>query len=124
MNNFSKLFSVILSTVIILLVINHSAFAQDELDKTPMPVGGITAIAKNIVYPESAKKEGIEGKVFVVATIDENGIVVKTEVKKSVNAELDAAAVKAVKMTAFTPGEKDGKKVKATVTIPIQFKLD
>jgi len=32
--------------------------------------------------------------------------------------------VKAVKLTKFVPGVKDGKKVKAEVTIPIKFKLD
>jgi len=124
MNNFSNFLSSIFSTVIILLVINDSSFAQDADLKIPMPVGGISAITQNIVYPESAKKDGIEGKVFIIATVNANGDVVKTEVAKSVDPVLDAAAVKAIKMTAFSPGEKDGKKIKATVTIPVQFKLD
>jgi TonB family protein len=124
MNNFSKLLTTISSTVLILLVINNSSFAQGELDKIPSPKGGVNAITQYIVYPQSAKENGIQGKVFIEATIDEMGKVVKTEVKRSVNTALDAAAVQAIMMTAFNPGEKDGKKVKATVTIPIQFKLD
>ena len=46
------------------------------------------------------------------------------EVEKGVNKDLNSAAVSAVKDTKFTPGENDGKKVKAEVTIPIKFKLD
>ena len=124
MNNLSKVFSTISATVIILLSLGNLAIAQETVDKMPMPKAGMSALAKNIVYPESARKEGIEGKVFIVATVDADGKVINTEIKKSVNSELDAAAVKAVEMTAFTPAEKNGKKVKATVTIPIQFKLD
>ena len=56
--------------------------------------------------------------------IDKNGNVAETEVIKSVREDLDNAAIKAVKMTKFEPGIKDGKKVKAEVTIPIKFKLD
>ena len=60
----------------------------------------------------------------MLATIDVDGRVIKTEIKRSVSKELDAEAVKAVMMTSFTPAEKDGQKVRATVTVPIQFKLD
>ena len=116
-----KLIKVILTMSILLTI---STFAQEELEKTPSIKGGIQELAKNIKYPEAAKKEGIMGKVLVKALIDENGNVSKTEVIKGVDEELDAAAMKAVKMTKFEPGVKDGKNVKAEVTIPIMFKLD
>ena len=35
-------------------------------------------LTKNIKYPETAKKEGITGKVFVKVMIDENGAQVQT----------------------------------------------
>ncbi len=124
MKKLSNSFSTIIVTVIFLLSLGNTAVAQEEVDKIPMPKEGISALAKNIVYPQSAKQEGIEGKVYVLATVDVDGRVIKTEIKQSVSRELDAEAVKAVMMTSFTPAEKDGKKVKATVTIPIQFKLD
>ena len=109
---------------IILLAISCSTFSQEEIDKMPTIKGGIKALAKNIKYPEAAKKEGIMGTVFVKALIDENGNVENAEVEKGVNKDLNSAAVSAVKDTKFTPGENDGKKVKAEVTIPIKFKLD
>ena len=108
----------------LLFVLSCSNFAQEKLDKMPSIEGGITELAKNIKYPESAKKEGIMGKVMVKAVIDANGRVANAEVVKGVNPELDEAAVDAVKLTKFIPGVMDGKNVKAEVTIPISFKLD
>ncbi|GJQ62055.1 MAG: hypothetical protein SCALA702_11080 [Melioribacteraceae bacterium] len=118
MQNISKLF-------LILLFAAAALFAQDkkELEKRPFPIGGIEAIGKHVKYPEEAKKANIEGKVFVEAVISKDGKVLSTKVVKGLSKECDAAAEKAIKAVDFTPGEKDGKKVKATVTIPIMFKL-
>jgi protein TonB len=115
---------IIKGALIILILFSYSMSAQEELDKMPKIKGGIAELVKNVKYPKAAKEEGIMGKVFVKAKIDENGDVIETEVVKSVNEDLDAAAVKAVKLTKFIPGEKDGKKVTSEVTIPIKFKLD
>lgn len=100
-----------------------SAQEKEELDKVPMPVGGMETILKNVVYPTDAKKAGIEGKVLVKAVVDENGTVIKTSIEKGDNELLNKAAIEAVKSTKFTAGEKDGKKVKAEVFVPIMFKL-
>lgn len=107
-----------------IIIFSGSAFGQEELDKMPQIKGGIMELAKNIKYPISSKEAGIEGTVFVNALIDKEGNVISTNVKKGVDEKLNAAAVKAVKMTKFVPGEKDGENVKAEVTIPIKFKLD
>lgn len=117
MKNLIKIF-------IVFMLSSFVIFAQEELDKMPEIKGGIKELAKNIKYPETAKKDGIMGRVFVKAIIDENGNVENTEVEKGVNEDLNAAAISAVKLTKFTPGENDGKKVKSEVTIPIKFKLD
>ncbi len=93
------------------------------LDQMPNIVGGIQAIANNIVYPKSAKEKGIEGRVFVQTYIDENGNVVKTEILKGVDDELNNAAIDAVRKTKFTPGMLKGKPAKSQIVIPIVFKL-
>lgn len=100
-----------------------SAQEKKDLDKVPMPVGGMEAIIKNVVYPADAKKEKIEGKVFIRAQINEKGDVTEVKIEQGDNKLLSDAAVKAVKATKFTPGELKGKKVKAEVVIPIVFKL-
>jgi protein TonB len=94
-----------------------------EVGEMPMPIGGILAIQDKVVYPEEAKNKKIEGKVFVLAFVDEKGDVVNAEVIKSANPILDSAAVKAVRQVKFEPGKHEGKKVKVQVTVPIVFKL-
>lgn len=93
------------------------------LDQMPGIIGGIQAIAKNTVYPKSAKEKGIEGRVFIQAYIDENGNVVKTEIIKGVDEELNNAAIDAVRKSKFTPGMLKGKPAKSQIVIPIVFKL-
>ncbi len=93
------------------------------VEEMPEPIGGIAAIQSKIVYPEIAKRAGVEGKVYVKAYVDEQGNVTKTEVVKGLGAGLDEAAVKAVQATKFKPGKQRGKAVKVQVMIPIQFKL-
>jgi len=93
------------------------------VEEMPEPIGGLYAIQSKIKYPETAKREGIEGKVYVLAFIDESGNVAKAKVIKGVGGGLDEAALEAVKQTKFIPGKQEGKPVKVQVTIPIVFKL-
>jgi periplasmic protein TonB len=110
--------------LVLVMFISLQIFAQKEIEKMPEIKGGIQELVKNIKYPESAKKEGITGVVFVKALIDVNGNVASAEIDKGVNDDLNSAALSAVKNTKFIPGEDKGEKVQAEVTIPIKFKLD
>ena len=110
--------------ILIFFLAGVSTLAQEkELDQLPMPVGGIAAIANNVVYPQSAKENKIEGKVMIKTVVDAEGNVVSTTVEKSLNAECDKAAEAAIKEKKFNPGMKNGKAAKSEVTIPIMFKL-
>jgi len=93
------------------------------VEEMPEPIGGIQAIQSKIVYPEIAKRAGVEGKVYVLAFVNEQGIVTKAEILKGLGAGLDEAALGAVKQTKFKPGKQRGKPVKVQVSIPIVFKL-
>jgi periplasmic protein TonB len=93
------------------------------VEEMPEPIGGIAAIQSKIVYPEIAKRAGIEGKVYVLAFVDESGTVTKAQIIKGLGAGLDDAALNAVKATKFKPGKQRGKPVKVQVSIPIVFKL-
>lgn len=97
---------------------------EETAEEMPSPVGGIKAIAENVVYPEVAKRAGIEGRVYVKAYINEEGMVVGTEILKGIGGGCDQAAITAVVNTVFLPGKKDGKPVKVQVSIPIMFKLN
>lgn len=93
------------------------------VEEMPEPIGGIAAIQSKIVYPEIAKRAGVEGKVYVLAFVNEQGEVTKAEIIKGLGAGLDEAALKAVKTTKFKPGKQRGKPVRVQVSIPIVFKL-
>lgn len=94
------------------------------VEEMPEPIGGITAIQKNIIYPEIAKRAGVQGRVYVKAFVDESGIVQKAEVLKGIGAGCDEAAIAAVMKTRFKPGKQRGKPVRVQVSIPILFKLN
>lgn len=57
------------------------------VEDMPEPIGGIKAIQDKVVYPEIAKRAGIEGKVYVLAFINEEGKVVKARVLKVLAAD-------------------------------------
>ena len=100
-----------------------------KVDKMPEFKGGfdnlVKFLIKNVKYPENAKNKGIEGKVFVSFTIDEIGKVTNPKIVKSVNPELDAEALRVISLLPdWIPGNNKGKIVKATLTLPINFKLN
>ncbi len=119
---YKKIKILLVFSFMVLLFSNSSAQIK-KADVMPKPVGGIKAIMNNVVYPEQAKKDNIEGKVFVKAIIDKDGNVAEVSVLKSENKELNQAAMDAVKKTKFTSGMNKGKKVSVQLVIPILFKL-
>ncbi len=93
------------------------------VEEMPEPIGGIAAIQSKIVYPEIAKRAGVEGKVYVLAFVDVKGNVTKARILKGIGAGCDEAALKAVEATQFKPGKQRGKPVNVQVSIPVVFKL-
>ena len=76
------------------------------------------------VYPESAKKAGTEGVVWVKAFVSEDGAVTEAIVAKtSETADLDDAALAAALKNKFKPATQDGKPVSVWVTYKVEFAL-
>jgi len=93
-------------------------------DEAPQPIGGFPAIQKNLVYPEIARKAGVEGRVYVNVLIDEQGNVIDTKILKSLgNNGCDEAAVAAIRKVKWKPAKQRDKAVKVWVGIPVVFKL-
>ena len=103
--------------------INESDYSP-IVENMPGPIGGVSSIQEKIVYPEIAKRIGTQGKVIILAFIDDNGTVVHAKVLNGIGAGCDKAALDAVKQTKFNPGRQNGKPVKVQVTIPIMFRLN
>lgn len=108
---------------------------QEEVDELPILVekkpeypGGEAAmykfIDKHIKYPKKARKEGIEGIVYVQFIIDKEGNITKAKVIKGIGYGCDEEALRVVnKMPKWTPGTQRGKPVQVTFTLPFNFKL-
>ena len=114
-----------MKTLIIMLfglILTPTLLAQeDRPDLLPTPIGGMNTIQEKIVYPEIAMIAGIDGKVYVLTSIDENGYVTNAKIIKGIGAGCNEAALDAVKQTRFTPAMKDQKPLKVDVIIPIVF---
>jgi protein TonB len=89
----------------------------------PEPVGGFAAIQNKVKYTEIAKRIGLEGTVYIEATIDENGNIIDLKTIKKIGGGLDEEALNAVAGTKFKPGFQRGKPIKVRITIPIKFVL-
>lgn len=80
-------------------------------------------LARNIVYPDVARRAGIEGRVLVSVWVDKTGRAKKVVVRETTSNTLNNAAVEAVKKTTFTPGIQNKTPVACWVLIPVVFKL-
>jgi TonB family protein len=75
------------------------------------------------VYPEEARKAGIQGVVILEATTDIYGKVRKAKILRSIP-ELDQAAIDAVEQWVYEPKIIDGKPKGVIFTVTVVFKLD
>jgi TonB family protein len=98
------------------------------VEQMPEFPGGETAVmsflSKNIVYPEYEKEHDIQGRVIVEFVVNEDGSISNVIIKKSVSQNLDAEAMRVVKLLPkFKPGKQQGKVVRVSYILPIVFKL-
>jgi protein TonB len=81
-------------------------------------------VKKNLDYPKSAKKMGVEGKVFVQFVINKDGSVTDVQAIKGIGSGCDEEAVRVVSASPkWTPAKQRGATVRQKMVIPIVFKL-
>lgn len=75
-------------------------------------------------YPINCVRDGIQGRVMVEFIIQDDGKLTDARVTRSVDEELDEAALKVVKASPkWRPARHKGKKVACSMTIPVEFRL-
>ena len=85
------------------------------------PLGGYQVKPR---YPESARRQRVEGTVLLKMRITEQGHVEDVQVERSAgHPELDESAMEAVRRWRFEPARRNGEPVAILVTIPVVFKL-
>jgi len=76
------------------------------------------------VYPDSARREGHEGRVLLRVLIDDQGEAKAVEVSRSSGSDaLDQAATHAIKRWRFHPARTGDQPIESWVSIPIDFRL-
>lgn len=93
------------------------------VEQMPEIIGGIASVLRNLTYPEISIRAGIEGTVYVLAYVDEQGVVQKVDIARGVSVGLDEAAMEAVSKVRFIPGSQRGIPRKVLVTVPVKFSL-
>ncbi len=84
----------------------------------------VAYLTQNMKYPETARRAGVQGKVFVEFVVAKDGSIQKVKLLKGVHPDLDAEAIRLVQnMPKWNPGEQAGEKVNVKQTIPINFNL-
>ena len=75
-------------------------------------------------YPESARREGHEGRVLLRVLIDDHGRIKSVEISNSSgSAALDRAAAEAIRRWRFHPARYGDQPVESWLRIPIEFRL-
>ena len=81
-------------------------------------------VNSRLVYPEIAKENGVQGRVFLQFTVEKDGSVTKVKVLRGVDPSLDKEAVRVVSMSPkWKPGKQRDRAVAVTYNFPVIFQL-
>jgi TonB family protein len=82
-------------------------------------------IMENLVYPETAKADKIEGQVFIQFWIDTNGYTCEHKIIEGIRQDLDDEVLRIAKLIKFdVPAKNQGKAVGMCWSFPVRFTLD
>ncbi len=100
----------------------------DSSEINPSFPGGMQAqmtfLANNIVYPEIAKEQGIQGTVFVNFIAEKDGRLTHIKILRGVSTEIDQEVIRVVKkMPRWEAGTNKGEKVRVRLNMPVKFLL-
>lgn len=99
------------------------------VEQQPEFEGGYEAmmnfIRKNMRYPASARRMGIDGTVYVSFVVGKDGTINDVKVLRGISADCDKEAVRVVQMMPpWKAGKQNGKPVFVRFNLPIKFKLN
>lgn len=100
-----------------------------DADDMPEFPGGQDALLnylmRTIRYPKECYENGIQGRVVVSFIVEKDGSVSEACVVKNVEPKLDAEALRVISlMPKWEPGKHDGKPVRVSYSVPINFRLE
>ncbi len=110
-------------------VSEKSPDAFTVVEEMPVYKGGdearIKYLNENIRYPAEARKNGIEGRVFVTFIVEKDGKISNVELLRGIGGGCDEEALRVISnMPQWEPGKQRGKPVRVQFNMPILFKLN
>ena len=108
---------------------NSNDSIYDIVDQMPKFPGGEQAmfefIGKNVKYPQKAKDEGVQGRVFIQFVVEKDGSINEVKLLRGIGGGCDEEALRVVKaMPKWEPGMHKGEHVRVSYCLPIFFKLN
>ena len=81
-------------------------------------------VNQRLVYPDDAKKNGVQGRVTLQFTVGKDGTIRNVRVLRGIDPALDREAVRVVSMSPkWEPGKQRGEPVPVTYTFPVIFQV-
>ena len=81
-------------------------------------------LGSNIRYPESARENKVEGKVYIGFVVEKNGELSDLKIIKGIGGGCDEEALRVLKNSPnWKPGMADGKPVRTSYTFPVTFQI-
>ena len=105
-------------------------YTQEAVDKRATFLHGTEEqflnrwVYEYLKYPESAIRNGVEGKVVAEFVVDAKGKVRDVEIVKGVDEELDAQVMKVISASPkWKPAQIKGREVSVKISLPVEFRL-
>lgn len=100
----------------------------DHVETPPMYEGGMEAlmkfVKKKLRYPASARRQGIEGTVFVSFVVMGDGSVSQVKVLRGIHVECDEEAARVISLLpSWKGGKQNGRQVAVRMVLPLKFSL-
>ncbi|MYF99773.1 TonB family protein [Candidatus Poribacteria bacterium] len=119
----------IITSVICLMFLNlYYITADDTHPNIPINANDVKPPrfknSQKPIYPIAAKRAHKEGKVILLATIDEKGMAKDIKALTQLGFGFEEASIEALQKSTFYPATREGKPVSFLVKIPYEFKLE
>jgi len=108
------------------LLKNESEEIFTNVEQLPRFPGGDVSfgnfLKKNIIYPEVAHKNNIQGRVIVNFVVEKDGSLTDIKILRGLEGGLSEEAIRVLKLSPnWEPGIQNGRPVRVSFTIPILF---
>jgi protein TonB len=99
------------------------------VENQPEPVGGMSVfyeyVAKNLKYPVLARRNNIEGRVYIEFVVEKDGSLTDVKTLKGIGGGCDEEAMRIIKEAPkWNPGKQRGRPVRVKMVLPILFRLE